>query len=96
MQDGGSMGSGRAGEIVGLIMVEGEVLKKAPMGFHEAIGIVIEETPVGGVSVPAFFGDAIDGVRRALVVIAPGLPGMVDGGKTPVLTVVLVVARNKA
>ena len=51
------------------------------MGFHETIGIVIEETPVGGVSVPALLIDAIDGIRRALVVIAPGLPGMVDGGQ---------------
>ena len=78
MQDGGSMGSGRAGEIVGLVVVEGEVLPEATMGFHKTIGIVVEEAPVGGVS--AFLGDAIDGVRGALVVIAPGLPGMVDGG----------------
>jgi hypothetical protein len=63
-------------------MVEGEVLEKAIMGFHETIGVVVEEAPVGGVSVPAFLGDAIDGIRRALVVIAPGLSGMVDGGKT--------------
>ena len=81
MQDGGSMGSGRAGEIVGLVVVEAEVLKKATMGFHKTIGIVVEEAPVGGVPVPAFLGDAIDGIRRALVVIAPGLPGMVDGGR---------------
>jgi hypothetical protein len=65
------------------------------MGFHETIGIVIEETPVGGVSVPAFLGDAIDGIRRALVVIAPGLPGMVDGGKTPVLTVAFIVVGGE-
>ena len=81
MHDGGAIWCGHAGEIVGLVVVEGEVLKKATMGFHETIGIVVEEAPVGGVSVPAFLGDAIDGIRRALVVIAPGLPGMVDGGR---------------
>ena len=59
MHDGGAIRRGHAGEIVGLVVVEGEVLKKATMGFHEAIGIVIEETPVGGVSVPA-----LDSSRR--------------------------------
>ena len=77
MHDGGAIRCGHAGEVIRLVIVEGEVLKKATMGFHKTIGIVIEETPVGGV--PAFLGDAIDGVRGALVVIAPGLPGMVDG-----------------
>jgi hypothetical protein len=61
------------------------------MGLNQTIGIVVEEAPVGGVAAPAFLIDGIDGVRGALVVIAPGLPGMVDGGQTAFLG----NARNK-
>ena len=89
MHDGGAIWCGHAGEIVGPVVVEAEVLPEAAMGFHKTVGIVVEETPVGGV--PALLIDAIDGIRRALVVIAPGLAGMVDGGQAPVLA----VARNK-
>ena len=84
-QDGGAIWGGHAGEVIGAVVVEGEVLQQATMGFHQTVGVVVEETPVGGVS--ALLSDGIDGVWGALVGIAPGLVGMVDGSQTPVLAV---------
>ena len=48
--DGGAIGGGHAGEVIGAVVVEGEVLQQATMGFHQTIGVVIEIAPVGGVS----------------------------------------------
>ena len=49
------------------------------MGLDKTVGVVIEIAPVGGV--PALLIDGIDGVWGALVGIAPGLAGMVGGGR---------------
>ena len=92
MHDGGAIRDGHAGEIVGAVIVETEVLQESAMGFHQTIGVVIEIAPVGGV--PALFVDGIDGIGRALVGVAAGLPGMVDGGQTPVLPGFMIAKRE--
>ena len=91
--DGGAIGAGHAGEVVGAVVVEGEVLSQATMGLHQTVGVVIEEAPVGGV--PALLVDGIDGVWRALMAIASCLSGMVDGSKTPVLAVVFIMVGGQ-
>lgn len=67
------------------------VLLESAMGLNQAIGVVVEVAPVGGVLVSALLVDGIDGVWGALVVIAPRLPWMIDGGQAAVRAVV----RNK-
>ena len=91
MHDGGAIWCGHAGEVIRPVIVEIEVLPQATMGLDKTVGGIVEETPVGGVFVPALLIDAIDGVRGALVVIAPGLPGMVGGSEAAGMAVV----RNK-
>lgn len=60
---------------------------------RHAVDVVLEEMPAFGV--PALLSDGMDGVWGALVIIAPGLPGMVDGGRRAGMGVALVTARNK-